>query len=237
MKMSSNATMQPESYLKGPCENCGAHIEFPASGLGQSIPCPHCGWKTKLIQSGAPSIETSEAPAIPASKKRHPVLWMSLGGLGLAAALVFGIVAARKNAPPASPEKEVIAKKVETSKAEGTESEIVETSTGKKRPSRRAKKAAAIPEFESNGLQAFRVAIEKAKSSRLIYATGAIRNQSARQRFGVKVELDLFDESGAKLGSATDYVQVIEPHKEWKFRAMVTEPKVTKAKVAAITEE
>lgn len=235
--MSSNATMQSESYLKGPCENCGAHIEFPASGLGQTIPCPHCGWKTKLIQSGTPTIETPEAPTVSLPKKRRPILLMTLGALGLIAALACGIVAARKNVPLASPEKNVVETKVENPKAEDAAAEISETSTGKKHLSRRAKKTAAIPEFDSNGLQAFRVAIEKAKSSRLIYATGAIRNQSARQRFGVKVELALFDESGAKLGTATDYIQVIEPHKEWRFRAMITDPKTASAKVSAITEE
>ena len=30
------------NYLKMPCPQCGGKIEFPASGLGQTISCPHC---------------------------------------------------------------------------------------------------------------------------------------------------------------------------------------------------
>ncbi|MEO5804193.1 MAG: FxLYD domain-containing protein [Verrucomicrobiota bacterium] len=152
-----------------------------------------------------------------------------MGCLALLAAMAFGIFAARKNAQPAPPEKII----TET-KGEDTALQIkpVERSSA-----RRAKKLAAAPDFETNSLQALRVTLEKSEKSRLIYAIGAIRNQSNRQRFGVKVELDLLDEQGMKLGSATDYVSVIEPRKEWKFRAMVTEPKAASVKVTAIMEE
>jgi hypothetical protein len=70
----------------------------------------------------------------------------------------------------------------------------------------------------------------------LVYAVGAIHNKSNRQRFGVKVELDLYDDKNARIGSATDYAQVIEPGKDWKFKAMVTEPNAVRAEMAAITE-
>lgn len=29
-------------YLKNSCGRCGGHIEFPVSGVGQRISCPHC---------------------------------------------------------------------------------------------------------------------------------------------------------------------------------------------------
>lgn len=222
--MFSDATMQ-ESYLKGPCENCGAHIEFPAQGLGQSIPCPHCGENTNLLQSDAPSIESSTTSN--SQKRRRPILLIALSCLALIAAMAFGIFAARKNA--VEPEKTISETKVEDL--------APQNAPAKKQPAPKSKKAAATPDFESNNLQAFRVTLEKSENSRLIYATGAIRNQSNRQRFGVKVELDLLDEQGAKLGSATDYAQIIEPRKEWKFRAMVTEPKAASVKITAITEE
>ena len=83
------------------------------------------------------------------------------------------------------------------------------------------------------------VSVEKAKGgSRLTYATGTLKNDSNHQRYGVKVEIDLFDQAGNKLPTqANDYVQTLEPHKEWKFRALVLDTRAVTAKVAAIREE
>ena len=69
------------------------------------------------------------------------------------------------------------------------------------------------------------------------HAVGTITNATTRQRFGVKVELDVLDERGNKTGSATDYTEVIEPGKEWKFRAMVTDKSATAAKLASVKEQ
>jgi hypothetical protein len=83
------------------------------------------------------------------------------------------------------------------------------------------------------------VSLEKAKgSSRLTYAMGTLKNDSDHQRYGVKVELVLFDQAGNKLPTqANDYIQMLEPHKDWKFRALVLDAKAVTAKVAAIREE
>ena len=83
------------------------------------------------------------------------------------------------------------------------------------------------------------VSVEKAKGgSRLTYATGTLKNDSNHQRYGVKVEIDLFDQAGNKLSArANDYVQTLEPHKDWKFRALVLDAKAITAKLAAIAEE
>src|SRR5262249_29171773 len=81
------------------------------------------------------------------------------------------------------------------------------------------------------------VTIDKAKESRLVHALGTIQNDSDYQRFGVKVELDLFDTTGAKVGTATDYTSVIEPRQSWHFRALVVEPSVSSAKIRAIKEQ
>jgi hypothetical protein len=53
----------------------------------------------------------------------------------------------------------------------------------------------------------------------------------------VKVELDVLDAQGDKLGSATDYTQVMEPGKEWKFKALVTDRKAAAAKLIDIKEQ
>lgn len=76
-----------------------------------------------------------------------------------------------------------------------------------------------------------------AKGSKLVYATGTVKNESDLQRYGVRVELDLFDTGGAKVGTATDYTASIEPRATWRFRALVVERKAASAKLAKITED
>ena len=58
-----------------------------------------------------------------------------------------------------------------------------------------------------------------------------------RQRFGVKVHLDLFDASGKKVGEATDYQPVLEPNGQWNFKALVVSSKAASAKIGAIKED
>jgi len=82
------------------------------------------------------------------------------------------------------------------------------------------------------------VSIEKAKNSRLSYAMGTLKNDSDHQRFGVKIELELLDSAGNKLATkASDYIQMLEPRKEWKFRALVLESKAVTVRVASIQED
>lgn len=90
--------------------------------------------------------------------------------------------------------------------------------------------------FAAQNFQVSPVTLENAPGSKLVYARGAITNTVKQQRFGVKVDLDLFDTNGVRIGGASDYTGVIEPEAEWKFRAMVVDAKATSAKVAAIKE-
>jgi hypothetical protein len=78
--------------------------------------------------------------------------------------------------------------------------------------------------------------LDKSPGGSLVHAVGTIGNMTGRQRFGVRVELELFDESGNKLGGASDYLEVLEPHAEWKFRALVVNKRAASAKVAAVRE-
>lgn len=92
--------------------------------------------------------------------------------------------------------------------------------------------------FAPQGFRVSAVALEQGKGqgSSLIYAAGTITNATNRQRFGLKVELELSDATGKKLGVATDYCKVLEPNAQWKYRALVVDKRATAAKVAAINE-
>jgi len=90
--------------------------------------------------------------------------------------------------------------------------------------------------FAAEGFRVSTVTLETTPGTKLVHAQGSIVNTTNRQRFGVKVELELFDAGGKWLAKATDYKDVIEPNAEWKFRAPVVEKKAASAKVAAIKE-
>jgi hypothetical protein len=91
------------------------------------------------------------------------------------------------------------------------------------------------PPKDWNGLKASTVTLDK--SGRLVYAVGRIENSSDHERFGVSVQLDLFDADGGKVGSAKDYVASIQPGKEWKFKALITEKKAARAEIVAVKEK
>jgi hypothetical protein len=143
-------------------------------------------------------------------------------GVALVIALGVGIFAASRNVRSTQPGK--TSPQAEAQKTEQTKK--ANDKTLNKPPQTR----------DWSGLQSGEIIVEKSGSGRLVYAVGTIHNKSNRQRFGVKVELDLYDDQNARIGSATDYAQVIEPGKDWKFKALVTEPKAVRAKMAAITE-
>jgi hypothetical protein len=87
------------------------------------------------------------------------------------------------------------------------------------------------------GFKVGAINLEKTSGSSLIYALGTVMNPTNRQRFGVKVELDLFDAAGKKVATATDYQQVIEPEGKWQFKALVVDSKAATAKLASIKED
>jgi hypothetical protein len=98
--------------------------------------------------------------------------------------------------------------------------------------------AAILETFnELNDFKISVVTLKKSESGGLVYAIGTVKNNTARQRFGVKIELDLLDEQDDKIGSASDYIAVLEPQGEWQFKALLTEPKVIKAKLSNIEEQ
>lgn len=88
-----------------------------------------------------------------------------------------------------------------------------------------------------HGLKGGPISLEKQGDGRLVYAVGTVHNASDHERFGVKVDVDVLNKEGDKIGSATDYTQVIEPGKDWKFRALVTDRNAARGKLADIKEQ
>jgi hypothetical protein len=203
------------SYSKCVCQHCGGHIEFLTEGAGQTIPCPHCQWKTVLTASHPQVVEVGGGP------KSQKLIFMGFGVVAiLVVALGIGVLRALK--PTA------VATQATAQNAAGA----VPGGAGPIIPPK------PVPPADPwHGLRAGNVSLEKHGDGRLVYAVGTVSNTSDHQRFGVKVQLDVLDAQGDKLGSATDYTQIMDPGKGWKFKALVTDRNAATAKLVNITEQ
>jgi hypothetical protein len=207
--------MNKTKYLKGPCSHCRSNIEFPAELVGTTIDCPHCGKPTELLLARPP-----EEPSIP----RKAIVWTSIAVVILAAGLVASLSALKRAQRWAARQKEQASPSGTIAPAPGpTEETNIALN--------QANSAA------TNDFQISPIALEKANGTSLIYATGTVTNPSDRQRFGVRVELELLDTDGNKLGTAKDYAGVIEPTAEWHFRALVVASKAATARLASVKED
>jgi hypothetical protein len=207
---------QPENFAKCACQHCRGHIEFPVQGIGQRISCPHCGEPTLLSRAAPVEIGGSCAT-------RRRIYWsfaITAGLLAAGAGVYLYVISRNSDQPTAAPAVPV--PPPEASPA---------GSTPLPPP-----KPKAAPDLW-HGLKASKVTLDKAGDGSLIYAIGTLTNETTRQRFGVKIELEVLDEHRKKLGSATDYADVIEPGKEWKFRAMVTDKNAKAAKLTSVKEQ
>jgi hypothetical protein len=201
--------MKQTKYLKGECQHCHGHIEFPAQSAGLTTQCPHCGKQTELLLA-----LPKEEPTIPRATIVYTVIAVVILGAGLAGAMVALKMAQHKM-------------------GHKKEEAVVQTLPV---PLTNAVPPPDDPIAQA-GFRVSPVTIEKTKGSSLLYAVGTLTNASENQRFGVKILFNLFDDNGQKVGTAKDYQQVIEPKGQWNFRALVVASKATSAKVTSVTEE
>lgn len=206
--------MNRTKYLKGACQHCGGHLEFLADHIGMTVPCPHCGQETELML-----LAPAEQPAV----TRRALIWTGIAvvilGIGFGAALV-ALKRAQKWAERQKQQQAAVS--APASIAEGATNQPVQDETNSP---------------ASEALTASSVTLEKTPGSSLVYAVGTVKNASSRQRFGVKVELDLFNGVGQKTGAASDYRQILAAGAKWDFKALVVDSKTVSAKVSAIRED
>jgi hypothetical protein len=209
--------MNKAKYLKGPCSHCRSNIEFPVEMVGTIIDCPHCGKPTELLLAVPP-----QEPSVP----RKAIVWTSIAALILILGVVGSLVALKRAQRWAARQKEQTAA---TNTPPPAPTSVPAGATN-------IDLAQATPATQAD-FQVSPVTLEKAAGTSLIYAEGTLKNATDRQRFGVKVELDLLGADGNKVGTAKDYAQVIEPGAEWHFKALVVVSKVASAKLASIKED
>jgi hypothetical protein len=242
--------MSDQNFLKCSCNACGESIEFPAQGAGLKIECPHCGGKTILIDPAAAPVATATTTAVaarddsaapppetPARKSRASLVIL---GVLVVAALAGGgywYFTRKPQQPSTASVPGGRAPEPSTAAAAPTgAAERPEPATA----SESANATAATVSGEAKSLDDLKpsaVTLEKAKSGSLVYAVGSLKNDSPHQRFGVRIELELEDKAGRPAGKASDYTQVIEPHQEWRFRALVLDSKAVRGSVVGIRED
>ena len=196
-----------EKYFKCTCAHCGGHLEYPAEGVGQTIPCPHCHQPTELIL---------ELPEMASVHSGRSLKWMVAGIVILLIGIV-GVVGAFSVARH-------YREKVQTRRAVAA-------------PIPRAPRPAPVASQVLNEFSISPVALQKSPGSTIFHATGRLENKTDRSRFGVTVEIDLFDASGNKVGSAKDYVPVLEPRAFSNFRALLLKGDAASARVVNIREQ
>ena len=204
--------MKPTKYLKGSCQQCDGHIEFPAEMAGLPTTCPHCGQTTELLLAVPP-----DEPAI----SHKALLWTATAVLVLGLGLL-GAILALKRAQRLVTQQRQRARITSASEAASNTAAVV------------------VPQAEPaepDGLQVSGVSLQETKGTSLVYAVGTLKNSSTRQRFGVKVQLALLDAAGQKLGVATDYHAVLEPGGEWRFKALVVDSKAVSARLDSVKED
>ena len=204
--------MRGLKYLKGACQHCGGHIEFPAEMVGTATTCPHCGQQTELLLARPP--EESGLPL-------RAILWTVAAIVVLLAGLAASMLAVKRAQRLVARQRQPVAPVAAPAMPTNTP-DATQTLTNA---------------VEHDDLSVSEIALEKAPGTSLVYGIGTVRNSTNRQRFGVKIQLALFDASGQKIGRATDYRQVLEPNSEWRFKALVVDSKAVSAKLESIKED
>lgn len=67
------------------------------------------------------------------------------------------------------------------------------------------------------------------------YVVGQIKNNADKTYSYVQVTINLYDDSGAQIGSTLDNLNNFEPGGVWKFKAMIFEDDATTYKIKEIT--
>lgn len=236
-------TGEPD-YFKCACQRCGKHIEFPSNGVGVTVDCPHCGKQTVLGVAG-------NSPAAAKSKK---IVWVATG-LVAVIVIVIGALGAflwmqkQKSketivavapiavapAPTASKPKPEFAP-VTPAVAPATP-EVKPLTFKPPAPEKALSPAAPAETIEDFSVG--KIVLQNMQGSSLVYAVGTAKNTVDRQRFGVRIQLNLLDDQDRNVGVVSDYVSVVEPHKDWQFKALLmpTQKGVAKVTVADIKEQ
>lgn len=100
-------------------------------------------------------------------------------------------------------------------------------------PSNSVNQSPQPPAPEKPDLELMDVKSENDDYSR--YVVGIVKNNTDRNYGYVQVEINLYDNSGAQVGSTMSNTNNLEPNSTWKFKAPILEETATRFKVKKVT--
>lgn len=199
--------MTSPTHFKCECQHCHGHLECPAEAAGLAIDCPHCGKPTEL-----PSL-------LPPPQSSGAAKKIIIACVVFVALVVAGALWLTQPAKQTARRRRISEAAAQLAAEQAGEAE-----------------ARAKDPFAQAGWKVSAIHLERNPGSTIIHATGTLANETDRQRFGVKIKLDLFNAVEQKIGGANDYQAAIEPHGQWQFSALVVDAQAATAKVAAVEE-
>ena len=215
--------MAEPKYLKGACEHCRGHIEFPPGALGTKVSCPHCGQETALrdpalallLKAACHSCEgriefpaeaagslascphcgtETELTLVGASVPARRKMRSGWRIAGAAGALVFLLLG-------------LIAGFTRLGRGSGEEVEL-----------RR---------FELQPVRGVEPAV----------VAGQIVNHTQVRFYSVSVVFELLDKGGKPVGDAAEYLAILEPKDSWDFKAVISRPDAASVRLVKIVKE
>jgi hypothetical protein len=222
------------------CASCGQVIEYRANQAGLIINCPKCDEKSQLPSiPAAPERDAfySPPPDIPEFKecpicrtrldlaakscstcdaenrrKKRTQLFIIIGASSFAALCAIGLAGIFLLRFFARPAKPVSAGHIyfEQAVPRGPKS-IKDLSPGK-------------------------FVLEKKRGNDLLIGVGDVSNVSEFMHFDIKIDLDVLDKNGAKIGTVSDYCSVLAPHTVWHVIATVEKPGAMSVRFGNLSE-
>jgi len=205
-----NLNMKEGSELKCTCAHCGHSIEYTIEEAGKTLECPNCKEKSLLPLAETPNQRPASKPGQTPSNSK-PV---NRVGIGIAGVLIIGTMVLlpqllHRHETPAN---------VETPPA------VLPQPPRTKMPK------------SLNDLKIGSFTLQR-RDNDLWFVVGDIANVSDTLHRGIKVELELRDAQGLKVGSLDAFINELVPHGMWHVLARTSDPRAASVRVAGIKEE
>ncbi len=176
-----------------------------------TVECPHCGKQTELLL-----VAPKDEGGIPARMIVWTIVAVLVLGGGLGAA-IYALKRAQRW-------------------AEGRRQADVPIQNPNVVATNAARAPTTPDPIAEAGFRVSEIKLEKVNS--VVHAVGTLQNVSTNTRYGVRIELDVLDSDGNKIGTAVDSNRdTIDPNGRWTFHALVLGKKAASAKAIRISEQ
>src|SRR5258706_5632585 len=234
--MLADVAMKKSSQLRCTCVHCDQFIEYSPSEIGQIAECTHCQQKSLLppaptppppplpataasAQGGSPSAAAPRRPAPrPSNRRQNPVGPNSTKLLLIVAAAIIVIGAVillprlRHRQPDPLP--------------------VVAAESVGPLPQPKIKRPKSLNDLK---IGSFSLQTQRDSEVRIVF--GDIHNDSETVHRDVKVDLDLHDAQGLKIGSLDAFIKELGPHAIWHVLAKTSEPRAATVRVVGLREQ